>query len=99
MDKRFFLALFLSLIVIAVSQLLFPPAKKPPGVNLNLVKDSAGAVGQTGVAASSSTASTTSTAQGRDKPVPAARAGVAGGSLAPTQAAETTEVVTAKAIY
>lgn len=32
MDKRFFLALFLSLIVIALSQLLFPPAKPlPPG--------------------------------------------------------------------
>lgn len=31
MDKRFFLALFLSLIVIAVSQLLFPPAKPAPG--------------------------------------------------------------------
>ena len=30
MDKRFFLALFLSLIVIAVTQLLFPPAKPAP---------------------------------------------------------------------
>ena len=30
MDKRFFLALFLSLIVIAASQLLFPPAKPVP---------------------------------------------------------------------
>ena len=30
MDKRFFLALFLSLIVIAASQLLFPPAKPAP---------------------------------------------------------------------
>jgi YidC/Oxa1 family membrane protein insertase len=29
MDKRFFLALFLSLIVIAISQLLFPPPKQP----------------------------------------------------------------------
>ena len=32
MDKRFFLALFLSLIVIAISQLLFPSStRKPPG--------------------------------------------------------------------
>ena len=30
MDKRFFLALFLSLVVIAISQLLFPPAKPAP---------------------------------------------------------------------
>src|SRR6266550_4295930 len=30
MDKRFFLALFLSLIVIVVSQLLFPPPKPAP---------------------------------------------------------------------
>jgi YidC/Oxa1 family membrane protein insertase len=30
MDKRFFLALFLSLVVIAISQFLFPPAKPTP---------------------------------------------------------------------
>ena len=38
MDKRFFLALFLSLIVIAVSQLLFPPPK--PAIRSGVGKDS-----------------------------------------------------------
>src|SRR6266705_6752011 len=35
MDKRFFLALFLSLIAIAVSQLLFPPSKPVPSGQRN----------------------------------------------------------------
>src|SRR2546423_13820894 len=35
MDKRFFLALFLSLIAIAVSQLLFPAAKPGPSSRRN----------------------------------------------------------------
>jgi YidC/Oxa1 family membrane protein insertase len=96
MDKRFFLALFLSLIVIAVSQLLFPPAKKPPGTNLNAVNDSTAAARQ--VPTSSSTASTTSTGPIGVTPLTPTRTGVAENGLAPTQA-ETTEVVTAKAIY
>jgi YidC/Oxa1 family membrane protein insertase len=33
MDKRFFLALFLSLVVIAISQLLFPPVKAKPATS------------------------------------------------------------------
>jgi len=33
MDKRFFLALFLSLVVIAIWQLLFPPVKPKPGAS------------------------------------------------------------------
>src|SRR5437762_12107371 len=41
MDKRFFLALFLSLIAIAVSQLLFPPPKAVPSSQRNGVNDSA----------------------------------------------------------
>ena len=39
MDKRFFLALFLSLIVIAISQLLFPPPKPVPSVRAAIAKD------------------------------------------------------------
>src|SRR5204862_7341259 len=41
MDKRFFLALFLSLIAIAVSQLLFPPPKPVPSSHRNGVNDAA----------------------------------------------------------
>src|SRR5438876_11080012 len=37
MDKRFFLALFLSLVAIAVSQLLFPPPKPVPSNQRNPV--------------------------------------------------------------
>lgn len=44
MDKRFFLALFLSLIVIAISQLLFPPARPKPGTQAPTAKDSTGAI-------------------------------------------------------
>src|SRR5450756_2894844 len=40
MDKRFFLALFLSLIVIAISQLLFPPTKPTPSSEGAIGKDS-----------------------------------------------------------
>src|SRR4051812_32072287 len=40
MDKRFFLALFLSLIVIAISQLLFPPARQKTGPS-TVTRDSA----------------------------------------------------------
>ncbi len=43
MDKRFFLALFLSLIVIAISQLLFPPPKPAPKVRTAVVTDSVAA--------------------------------------------------------
>jgi len=40
MDKRFFLALFLSLIVIAVAQLLFPTSKTTPGSRVSSAGDS-----------------------------------------------------------
>ena len=42
MDKRFFLALFLSLIVIALSQLLFPPAKPVTVPSARTATDSSG---------------------------------------------------------
>jgi YidC/Oxa1 family membrane protein insertase len=98
MDKRFFLALFLSLIAIAVSQLLFPPAKPAPNSQRN-----AGLGDSTALKTSaSSTAETTSV-----RPVPqptagsAARTGVAKeASTSPVRAtAETTVVNTQKAIF
>src|SRR3954471_7511638 len=97
MDKRFFLALFLSLVVIAVSQLLFPPAKRPPATNLNLAKDSTAMVPQAGAATSSSTAPTV---QDQRTPGLAVRApGASENGRVPRQLAETTEVVTGKATY
>jgi YidC/Oxa1 family membrane protein insertase len=93
MDKRFFLALFLSLVVIAATQLLFPPAKPAPTVRN--AKDSA-----------ARTAS--STTQGVSSPtVPSARAGsipVALPGIVSTLDtssvhAETIDVETPKAIY
>jgi YidC/Oxa1 family membrane protein insertase len=44
MDKRFFLALFLSLIVIAISQLLFPPPRPVPTARGLTGKDSSSAL-------------------------------------------------------
>jgi YidC/Oxa1 family membrane protein insertase len=93
MDKRFFLALFLSLIVIAVSQLLFPPAKKPR-VDLAAARDSAN-TGQTVIPASGS-----ARASRNDSTIQLSRTVAADSSHAPVGlVAETTEVVTAKAIY
>jgi YidC/Oxa1 family membrane protein insertase len=91
MDKRFFLALFLSLIVIAVSQLLFPPAKPVPGRgaaadSLNLRKTASSTV-----AAASSTAPVVDTVPRPRQPT-VAPAGVS----AP---ADTTTVTTPKAVY
>jgi YidC/Oxa1 family membrane protein insertase len=98
MDKRFFLALFLSLIVIAISQLLFPPVRPKPGVE-QVAKDST----QVGPAAASSTqtatappiASTTLRAVGG---VPA-KVDTVTPSTSARSVADTTTVVTPKAIY
>lgn len=95
MDKRFFLALFLSLVVIAVSQLLFPPPKPAPSTQRPVnASDSAAR------ATSAASSSTRSAAQGMSagaasKPVVANETTVAG--VRP--AAETTSVVTPKATY
>jgi YidC/Oxa1 family membrane protein insertase len=43
MDKRFFLALFLSLVVIAIWQFVFPPVKRPPVASGMTANDSAAA--------------------------------------------------------
>jgi YidC/Oxa1 family membrane protein insertase len=47
MDKRFFLALFLSLIVIAISQLLFPPPKPVTNPRAVVAKDSSSTLRET----------------------------------------------------
>jgi YidC/Oxa1 family membrane protein insertase len=93
MDKRFFLALFLSLVVIAATQLLFPPAKPAP----------------TARNAKDSTARTaSSTTQGVSSPtVPSARVGsipitppgIVGRLDTSAAHAETIDVETPKAIY
>jgi YidC/Oxa1 family membrane protein insertase len=91
MDKRFFLALFLSLIVIALSQLLFPPVKPVTVSPTGTEKDSSPA---------SNTASST---QPTLAPVPIAAPSqsraIAVPSAATTVMAETTEITTPKAIY
>src|SRR6186997_880591 len=91
MDKRFFLALFLSLIVIAVSQLLFPPAKPVPGRgsaadSLNLRKTASSTV-----TAASSTVSVVDTVP-KPRQVTVAPANV-------STPAETASVTTPKAVY
>ena len=93
MDKRFFLALFLSLIVIAVSQLLFPPAKPATNGQGAIAKDSSTAPG---VAASSTQPSVI------QPPVTASSRPQAGAAVPGTEAAATqriTTVSTPKAIY
>ena len=90
MDKRFFLALFLSLIVIALSQVLFPPAKPVPSART--ATDSS----DTSKAASSTQSSVAS--------VPIAtpsqtRVTTTAPVVETTGAAETTEISTPKAIY
>src|SRR5215210_3324148 len=92
MDKRFFLALFLSLIVIAISQLLFPPIKPPvPSSRVNVAKDSL----------ANSVSSVPAVTQ---KAVPTASRDTPSTALAveprvSLTAAETTTVVSPKAIY
>jgi len=89
MDRRFFLALFLSLIVIAVTQLLFPSAKSTP-----TAKNSAGHT------ASSSTASSTTQARNESVAPPPTAPAITSVALDPMRAAaETTVVQTTKTIY
>jgi YidC/Oxa1 family membrane protein insertase len=90
MDKRFFLALFLSLVAIAVSQLLFPPSKP---ASRNIVKDSTSVA--TGSASSTQPAVTQAPITVPTQP----RAGSAAPTAIATGTAETTTVSTPKAIY
>jgi YidC/Oxa1 family membrane protein insertase len=96
MDKRFFLALFLSLIVIAVSQLLFPPAKTIPISRPSPAGDpsSRPKTVEVSTAASSSlpyVPQATASAGTRES--------LAAGQTVNQAAAETTTVNTAKATY
>jgi len=95
MDKRFFLALFLSLIVIAVSQLVFPPTKPTSGSRVSLARDSS-----TGL---NSSVSPTASSSAPNVNTPAAPLVT---RITPTATqtsgrimAETTTVTTPKAIY
>jgi len=96
MDKRFFLALFLSLIVIAVSQLLFPVAKTTPGSRVLPAGDSSSRLTNAGALAAASSSLpnanlTTAPLVTRVSTTPARTIGRA--------VVETTTVNTAKAIY
>jgi YidC/Oxa1 family membrane protein insertase len=93
MDKRFFLALFLSLIAIAISQLLFPPSK-PATANRTLVDSSATSAGA-GSPSAPTTASSTSTATN----TPPATAATIPTNGTANISAETTLVATPKALY
>ncbi|MBC8164386.1 MAG: membrane protein insertase YidC, partial [Bryobacteraceae bacterium] len=87
MDKRFFLALFLSLIVIAVSQVLFPtvPPVKPPLTGTDSTSNAAAVASSTAPAIPAGVTST-----------PVTRADSV---LPPTVTADTAVVTTQKAIY
>jgi YidC/Oxa1 family membrane protein insertase len=96
MDKRFFLALFLSLIVIAVSQLLFPAPKTVPGSRTSPAADSVSRTKSPGGQAAAS--STPPNANPTSAPL-ATRVTPAVTPTAGQVAAETTTVNTSKAIY
>ena len=93
MDKRFFLALFLSLVVIAATQLLFPPAKPAP--TARNAKDS------TARTASSTTQGVSSpiVPSARARSVPVAPPGIVGRLDTSAVHAETIDVETPKTIY
>ncbi|MGZ3330646.1 MAG: membrane protein insertase YidC [Gemmatimonadaceae bacterium] len=98
MDKRFFLALFLSLIVIAISQLLFPPAKPTSSGKAALGRDSASS--QSNVASSTQPAGTQAPAAPALTGTGQRRATGSAVTAAPSQVvAETTTVTTPKAIF
>lgn len=96
MDKRFFLALFLSLIVIAISQLLFPSSKPAP-VSRTAPPDTlivaTPAVSSTPSAATSGQATASTPLQTRISK------GSKSDSLVSSVVVETTTVSTPKAIY
>ncbi|HEY8853008.1 MAG TPA: membrane protein insertase YidC [Gemmatimonadaceae bacterium] len=97
MDKRFFLALFLSLIVIAISQLLFPAPKASPGARISVAADSISRLKSTGVSAAAS--SSLPNAHPATAPLVTRAVGPASTQLAGQAVVETTTVNTSKAIY
>jgi YidC/Oxa1 family membrane protein insertase len=100
MDKRFFLALFLSLVVIAISQLLFPTSKPTPSSRAAIGNDSTSAPKKTApstqpLGAQSLAAGALTTRTSQAQAVAPSR-----GAVGPGQsAAETTTVTTPKAVY
>jgi YidC/Oxa1 family membrane protein insertase len=92
MDKRFFLALFLSLVVIALFQLLFPPSKPAPGSRATSTKDSIGAAN--GTASSTIPVSPQAVPAGAQRVIKLGRP-----DLSTRAKMETTTVVTPKATY
>ena len=94
MDKRFFLALFLSLIVIAVSQLLFPPPKQ--ATKSAVPKDSSSALRG---ATSSTLPSVTPASVAAPSQSRAITAGSSTAAAANAVTPETTTVSTPKTIY
>ncbi len=97
MDKRFFLALFLSLVVIAISQLLFPPVKPKPGTSVP--SDSPSVEGK-GVSSTPSTLAPSPNASSTQTIEPkAVSATTPVADTTARVAAETTTVITPKAIY
>src|SRR5688500_905800 len=94
MDKRFFLALFLSLIVIAVSQLLFPPPKPAAVAPGATARDSTGAL-----SSAPSSTQPSATAGPVIAPSTTRAGGVTASDAAVVMTAETTTVTTVKAVY
>jgi YidC/Oxa1 family membrane protein insertase len=97
MDKRFFLALFLSLVVIAISQLLFPPTKPTPSRQ--------GAVGKDSISGLKNSASSTQLSATQSSVVEAPATASSKGRTAKKGSApvqptpEAIAITTAKAIY
>ena len=97
MDKRFFLALFLSLIVIAISQLLFPSAKPVPaksGATADSISSSRNTTSST-----TGTVAQTPAAQGPANAVSQDRSIASAANATDRLVPETTIVSTPKAIY
>lgn len=94
MDKRFFLALFLSLVVIAVTQLLFPPAKPAPTARNGKDSTARTAPSTTPQSVSSSTPS-----NARRDSISVAQPRIAATADTTAVHAESTIVETPKAIY
>jgi len=93
MDKRFFLALFLSLVVIALSQLLFPPPKPVPSSQRSAnLSDSTTRV-------NAAASSTQKTAGSPASPTTTSVAAPSSTATAAPGVAETFSAITPKAVY
>src|SRR3954464_10252125 len=97
MDKRFFLALFLSLIVIAISQLLFPPTRPKPASQTTIAKDSAARLANTTPAAATAQQADSSASAVQPSRTVSARPDIVHAVQAAT--VETTTVTVPKAVY